>query len=426
MGVVALLFALSTGFQALFWAALVVSAGCAVAFAIDATIGPPLRDLRVQRTLPEHFSLRHSATLLYEVENHSAVPVRIGIAETSTRTLDDDGSTVVARIASRSHASLERAVLPIARGADSFGDLRVWYENRIGFLRRRAAIPMNASFRVYPDLSAVERYGALRLRNRLVENGLRRMRLRGVGTEFESLREYAAGDAFRSIDWKATARRGKLMVAAREVERSQDIVVLLDCGRLMTARIDEQRKLDYAVTASLSLASIASLASDRVGIVAFAREILVARAPRSTAASVRALADAICELEPRFEESDYAHAFAYARAHLHRRSLIVLLTDAIDPVAQLSVISELRSLAKHHVVLCVFMNDGALTDAVSETAASVANAYRSGVALDLQHERANAILVLEHMGIGAIDSPARTLSSATIDAYLRVKQRGLL
>jgi uncharacterized protein (DUF58 family) len=282
------------------------------------------------------------------------------------------------------------------------------------------------SIRVYPDLSAVERYGQLQVRNRLIEAGLRRMQLRGVGSEFESVRDYASGDAFRSIDWKATARRGKLMVVQREVERSQDVMLLLDCGRLMTARIGVQRKLDYAVTAGLSMASIAALASDRVGVVAFARRILVARAPRSTAASVHALADALCDVEPRFEESDYARAFAYLRSHLHRRSLIAIFTDVIDPVAQSTVLAELGTLAKRHVVLCIFMNDAAVNVALARTPHSVSESYQMSVALGLSQERAIAARTLQRSGVIVLDVPADKLSIAAVDEYLRVKSRGLL
>ena len=425
MSAAAVLFALSAVFHSLLALALLVCVGFVLAFGLDVALGPRDRDIRVIRKLPDHFVLGAAATIVYEIENHSSRAVRIGVVESPTRTLDDNGDSTVATSAPNTKVVIERSMVPIARGRDRLGALYVWYENSIGLLRRRLKIPADEAIRVYPDLSAVERYGSLRLRNRLIEAGLRRMRLRGIGTEFESLRAYSEGDAFRSIDWKATARRGKLMVAAREVERSQDIVILLDCGRLMTARIDERRKLDYAVTAALSLASIASLASDRVGFVAFAREILAARAPRSTAASIRALSDAICDIEPRFEESDYAHAFAFARSHLHRRSLIVFLTDAIDPVARGPVLAELRSLAKHHVVLCAFISDGAVADALAHAPLSIAGAYKAGVALGLRRERASATATLERLGIGAIDVPARSLSTATIDAYLRIKQRGL-
>ena len=316
--------------------------------------------------------------------------------------------------------------LPVARGSDRFTRIYVWYESTLGLIRRRTVIDAPQAFRVYPDLSAVERYGSLHVRNRLVEAGLRRMRLRGIGSEFESVRDYTSGDAFRTIDWKATARRGKLMVVQREVERSQDVMLLLDCGRLMTARIGAQRKLDYAVTAGLSIASIASLASDRVGVVAFARHILVARAPRSTAASVRALADALCDVEPRFEESDYARAFGYLRSHLHRRTLIAFFTDVIDPVAQSAVLAELGTLAKRHVVLCIFMNDAVVSGALARAPRDVEESYGLSVALGLSAERTIAARTLQRSGVIVLDVPAEKLSIAAVDEYLRVKSRGLL
>jgi uncharacterized protein (DUF58 family) len=300
---------------------------------------------------------------------------------------------------------------------------------------------MNASqaIRVYPDLSAVERYGALHVRNRLIEAGVRRMRLRGIGTEFESLREWSAGDAFRAIDWKATARRGKIMVAQHEIERSQNVMIVLDCGRLMTPRIEDQRKLEFAVTAALSVASIAGLANDRVGVVAFAHEILAASAPRATRSSIAQLSDLLYDLEPRFEESDYARAFDYLRTHLHKRSLIVFFTDVVDPVAQSLVLAELGTLARRHLVICAFMNDEAIektlalefqtagTDRGNQTGSSVVmDAYRTAVALGLQHERRAAAATLAQRGIIVIDVPARKLTTALIDGYLRVKQRGLL
>jgi uncharacterized protein (DUF58 family) len=252
------------------------------------------------------------------------------------------------------------------------------------------------------------------------------MKLRGAGTEFESLREWSDGDAFGSIDWKATARRAKLMVAQHEVERSQNVMLVLDCGRLMTARSDGRRKLDYAVEAALSLATIAGLASDRVGLVAFARGILAAVAPRSTKSSIARLTDALYDLEPRFEESNYTRAFAYLRHHLHKRSLIVFLTDVIDPLAQSALLGDVCSLARRNLLICVFMNDAAMSDALTQEPHDVGEAFRANVAVELSKERRTAKAVLERTGALVLDVPAKTLSTALIDEYLRVKRRGLL
>ena len=426
LGAIALLLACSPGLAVCVPLAIAASVVLFVAFVADLALLPSPRAVRVCRELPPHFSLRRSAELQYVVENASRRALRVGIVETPLRTLDLGEMELVTFAPAHSRVTARFAVLPVARGSDAFARIYLWYESALGLVRRRSAIDAYAPFRVYPDLSAVERYGSLHVRNRLIEAGLRRMRLRGAGSEFESVRDYESGDGFRSIDWKATARRGKLMVVQREVERSQDVMLLIDCGRLMTARAGMQRKLDYAVTAGLSVASIASLASDRVGVVAFARRILVARAPRSTAISVRALADALSDVEPRFEESDYAQAFAYLRSHLHRRSLIVFLTDVIDPVAQSAVLAELGTLAKRHVVLCVFMNDAAVNAALARAPRTAGESYGAGVALGLSLERAVAARSLQRAGVMVLDVPAENLSIAAVDEYLRVKSRGLL
>jgi uncharacterized protein (DUF58 family) len=216
------------------------------------------------------------------------------------------------------------------------------------------------------------------------------------------------------------------MVAQHEVERSQNVLLLLDCGRLMTPRIDTGRKLDYAVTAALSLATIAGLANDRVGLVAFAREILAASAPRSTRSSIARLASELYGLEPRFEESNYARAFAYLRHHLHKRSLIVFLTDVIDPLAQAAVMAEVGSLARHHLLICVFMSDAAVSTALERAPQDVSDAYRANVAVALANERRLAKAMLERTGVIVIDVPAKKLTTALIDEYLRVKRRGML
>lgn len=426
LGVVALLLALSPGLAPLFWLALAAGTALAVATVADAVALPARTDLRVERLAGEHFALRRPVQLLYTVENHARAAVRAGVVETPVRTLRFVDDEAVGTVRPRSQATLARRVEPVARGADAFGSLYVWYETTLGLIRRRVEIPAAQPFAVFPDLSAVKRYGALHVRNRLIEAGLRRMRLRGAGTEFESLREWTDGDAFRSIDWKATARRGKAMVAEHEVERSQNVVLLLDCGRLMTPRVGEQRKLDYAVTAALSLASVASLASDRVGVVAFAGEILAASAPRSTRSSTARIARLLYDLEPRFEEADYGSAFAYLRAHLHKRSLIVFLTDVIDPLAQAALLAEIGSLARRHLLVCVFMNDAAIARALAPPPRDLNDAYRAGVALGLAEERRTAAAVLGRTGAIVVDVPAAKLTTALIDEYLRVKQRGLV
>jgi uncharacterized protein (DUF58 family) len=426
LGAVALLWACSAAIPGLAIVAAVAVAAIVCAAVLDAAGGPRPNSINVRRQAQPHLALRSSASLDYAVENRSNVEVRAGIVESPVRTLRFLDDEAVAVVPARSRVAIARAVLPVARGADAFGALYVWYENRYGLLRRRMRVDAGEPFRVYPDLSALARYGHLSARKRTIDAGLRKLRARGAGTEFESVREWNDGDEFRAIDWNATARRGKVMVSQHEIERSQNVMLLIDCGRLMTPRVGDLRKLDYAVTAALSLAGVAGSAGDRVGAVAFAGAIVAATAPRSTRASISRLTELLYDLEPQFVEANYGAAFAYLRRHLRKRSLIVLFTDAVDPLSQPALIAELASLARRHVLMCAFMSDAAIDAALAVAPLAVDDAYRAAVALDLREERRAAAARLTRSGAIVVDVPANELTVALVDRYLRVKQRGLL
>jgi len=277
-----------------------------------------------------------------------------------------------------------------------------------------------------PDLSALDRSGDPVARAKLIEASLRRLRRRGAGGEFSTLREYGPDDEFRAIDWKASARRGRTMVAQYEVERSQQIVVALDAGRLMTARLGDRRKLDYAVSAALAIAAIARLAADRVGVLAFAGRVLARVAPGAGAAHAARLTDVLSDLEPTLEEADYERAFIALEREVKRRSLIVLFTDLFDPVASSAVLAATRILQPRHLVLVVLMNDAAIETALARVPADVEDAYRAAVAATLADERARALAALRDRGILVVDVPAAELTVALLDAYVAVKSRGLL
>jgi len=382
--------------------------------------------MEITRLGDQHFALRVITQLRYAVVNRSMRDCRIGLIETPIPQLEILSDEVSAIVPARSQIEVDVPVLPRLRGRGSLGMAYLWCENSLGLLRRRFRFALQREIRIYPDLSAVERYGKLHARNRLIEAGLRKMRLPGVGTELESLREWSEGDEFRAINWKASARRGKLIVSHYEVERSQNVMLLLDCGRLMTARIDEQRKFDYAITAALSAATVAQLANDKVGFVAFASQILSASAPRSGRQGLAHAAQQLYDLEPRFEESDYARAFLYVRSHLHKRSLILLFTDMFDPVSSATILMQIGTLARRHLIVCVLMSDAAIENALESTPSQPTDVYRAAVAATLAEERRSARTMLTRAGVRVIDVPAQKLTVALIDAYLEIKQRGLL
>jgi len=394
--------------------------------AADVALGPRSSALRLIRKPAGFVALRHPSALHYVVENRSAVGVRLGILETPVETLAFARDIVEATLGPRTFSEVESPFEPRERGLAHLGAIYCWVENRLGLLRRRYRIDASEDVRVFPDLSAIERYGKLARRSTLLDLGLRKLRLRGAGAEFESLREYLPGDAFRSVNWKATARRGRMMVEQYEVERSQNVLVLLDAGRLMMPRIGPQRKFDYALTAALSVASIAQAAGDNVGLTAFAAKPLLAIAPRRGAAHVDALTRASYDLQPRLEEPDYETTFTQLKQRYSKRSLIVLFTDIFDPATSAAVLAGLGLLVRRHLVMCVLMNDAAIASALETPPRSPREAYRASVAMSLAAEREKSIASLRSRGTIVVDVPAPQLTVALLDAYLDVKARGRL
>jgi uncharacterized protein (DUF58 family) len=383
-------------------------------------------DVEIVRVVPPRFALARRDVLRYEIANRTASERRVAIVEAPADRLAIDFDEARATLPPRTRATATIGVVPRERGRTTLRSYHARILSRLGIVELRRTFRAPVALRVTPDLSALDRSGDLVARTKLIESGLRRLRRRGVGGEFASLREYTTDDAFRSIDWKASARRGKPMVAQYEVERAQQIVVAIDAGRLMSARLGDRRKLDYAVSAALAIAAIARLAADRVGVVAFAANVLARVLPGSGAQHSAELTDVLSDLEPRFEEADYERAFLDVERTLRRRSLVVLFTDLFDPIASSAVLGAAKLLTTRHLVLVVLMNDAAIAGALRRTPSNAEDAYRAAVAATLSDERAHAIAALRDRGMLVVDVPAAELTVALLDAYVDVKTRGLL
>jgi uncharacterized protein (DUF58 family) len=405
-------------------AAAIALAAFVAAVAYDALL---LRgNVEITRVVPARFALARRDELSYEIVNRATTARRVAIVEAQADRLAIDLDEARATVPARSRATVTLGVVPVERGRTALRSYHARICTELGILELRRNYRVPVALRVMPDLSALDRSGDLVARTKLIESGLRRLRRRGMGGEFESLREYTIDDAFRSIDWKATARRGKPMVAQYEVERAQQIVVAIDAGRLMSPRLGDRRKLDYAVSAALAMAAIARLAADRVGVVAFAADVVGRVAPGTGAQHSAQLTDLLSDLEPRFEESDYERAFLDLERTLRRRSLIVLFTDLFDPIASSTVLGAAKLLTARHLVLIVLMNDAAIGQALRTTPHDAGDAYRAAVAATLADERARAVATLRDRGILVVDVPAAELTVALLDAYVDVKTRGLL
>lgn len=315
-------------------------------------------------------------------------------------------------------------VVPHRRGDYRFGDLNLRWWGVLGLIGRQARYPAASDVQVYPNLLDIRKYELLARKGQLTEMGLRQTRWPGSGTQFERMREYQVDDEFRRIDWKATARRGKPITREFETEKSQDILVVLDVGRLMRAPVGALEKLDHAINATLMLAYVTGLRGDRCGLLAFADRVVYFLPPRGGKGQFYRLLSTLYDIESQPVEADYARAFAYLRAHHRKRSLIVLFTDLASGISVQSLVRQIAPLAPHHLPLLVAIGDPAVNDLADRVPTDSASVYERMVAEQMLHERTLLLQSLQRRGILTLDTPANKLTIAVINRYLELKARG--
>lgn len=331
-------------------------------------------------------------------------------------------------------------LVPNRRGDFAFGSLHARYSTILGLWFRqfcRDDSPKTA--RVYPDSTAVRRYELALRDGKMRDIGLHLLKLRGRGTEFESLRDYSTDDEYKNINWKASARRGKLISTNYEIERDQTIVICLDCGRMMssmavqkTAHHDEfaaqtpLSKLDCAINATVLLAHVAASMGDAVGLLLFSDGVTQFLPPRKGRVQTGQIIEALYGAQPGLVEPDYQVAYETLLARKIRRALVVTFTDLVDNEASRELLNSSAMLRKHHNALCVTINNRDVLDLAAQFPENSAKLYEKAMAQRMLAGRQSALENLRAFGVGILDVDAGELSVATVNRYLDLKSRGAL
>jgi uncharacterized protein (DUF58 family) len=323
-------------------------------------------------------------------------------------------------------AEVEYTVTPVARGDVILGPATVRATGPWGLGWRQTTVAAQRPARVDPNLAAIDVYEALARRGQLAELGLRTMRLRTEGSEFERVREAFPDDPLRAINWRATARTGRLMATELIPERAQPLVICLDHGRLMGIGAGELTKLDHAINAALLLVHVALRAGDRAGMLAFSDTVTDTLPPRAGTAQLRRFLDATRPIQPGETEADYDDALAFFSRWQTRRSLVVIFTDVLDPDQGRALIRQCVRLRRRHLPLVVTVRDPALDDAANTVPRTGNDAYARAVAGGLIADRDDTLRMLRSSGVETIDADARTLSPRLVNRYLDLKRRARL
>jgi uncharacterized protein (DUF58 family) len=383
-------------------------------------------DLEFSREMPAKFSIGVPNGVSLRVVNPAGNRAFLAVRETPPAEFDGSRYLRGVTVPRRDEATFPLSFTPPARGHFRFGEIGVRSLGPFGLCGWQARIPSAEDVHVYPDIQAVNRYALLARKGTLYEIGVKAARYTGAGTEFESLREYQAGDDYRDVDWKATARRGKPITRRFETERSQTMVLAVDAGRLMTPRVGGLTKLDRAVNAALLLAYLGVQADDNVGLLVFGRDVQRYVPPRKGHRQFLAIMEALYAVEGRLEEPDYASALRYLAARLTKRSLIVLFTDLVGTEPSRRLLGVLGTLAPRHLPLVMTQRNREVETRAEAVPANESDVFEAAVAEDVLRDKASALRMLRSRGVLALDVDPAALSVAAVNRYLEVKARGQL
>ena len=319
------------------------------------------------------------------------------------------------------------SVVPLRRGKEASGGFVVDSFGPLGLGRRRARVELPWEVVVYPPLVSIRLRASVAQARRRRDAGMKAVRELGEGRLFESLREWVPGDDIRHIDWKATARRRKVITRQYEAERRQQVLLVLDLGRLMTAEIaGGVARLDFVVQAALELAYAAAQHDDDVGIMTFADGVQHFVAPERGRAGVRQVLDVLAVVEPKLVEPDYPGAFRYLAARNRKRALTVLFTDVIDRFASDALVANVASLRPRHVPLAVTLRNPELDAVAALRPTDARGAFRKAAAEELLNAREEALGHMRRAGVLVIDVTPQRAAQAVVSKYIDLKRRGVL
>jgi len=393
---------------------------------VDFLISTKPDQIGVQRINETKLSLGAPNLIMIQLTNESPRVVRFKLRDEYPYQFRADTDIGTGTLPALGETEIRYHVTPVQRGDYEWGAINLRYRSTLGTFLRQARYPAPTAVRVYPNVLDVRKYDLLARKGLLTELGLRNAKVFGSGTEFERLRDYTPDDEFRRINWKATARRNKLITVEYETERSQQVVCVLDTGRLMRPPLGDIQKLDYAVNAALLTSYVASLRGDQIGMLTFADEVGVYLAPRKGRGQFYTMLELLYNVQSQPVESDYARAFGYLSLKNKRRSLIVVFSDLVTLDAAKPLIAYMARLSQRHLPLLVVMNDPNITQIASQQPTSSSAVYERAVAEQLLGERRVILDTLNQAGVLTLDVPADKLSVAVINKYLELKTRGAL
>ncbi len=427
LAILAVLFLLSYWFHILYPLAWLLVWGLVITSLFDIIILYNTKNGIVgNRLLPDKFSN----------SDYNAVPIRIQNNypfTVHTETIDEIPVQFQKRdflkkltIFPKAIADFEYSLRPVKRGEYVFGSLNIYATTKVNLVKRRYNFDSSAMVKVYPSFIQMKKYDFLAIDSKLTQFGLKKIRRIGHTMEFEQIKEYIIGDDIRTINWKATAKLGNLMVNQFQDEKSQPIYSIIDASRVMKMPFKELSLLDYAVNSALAFSNIALKKHDKVGMLTFSNTVTNFLPSNRKKTYINTISESLYNIKTQFLDSDFGVLYSQVKRQINHRSLLLLYTNFEHISALKRQLPYLKALAKKHLLVVIFFENTELNQLIYQDAEDLQTIYDQTIAQQFAYDKKVMVKELQKHGIQAVLTKPEDLTVNTINKYLEIKSRGLL
>ena len=315
---------------------------------------------------------------------------------------------------------------PTKRGAYSFGQIQVFAASPIHFFTRKFTLDRAVDVPVYPSYLQLRKYQLMAISNRLSEAGVKKIRRFGHSMEFEQIKEYVPGDDYRTLNWKATAKSGQLMVNTYSDEKSQQLYCIIDKGRVMKMPFEGLSLLDYAINASLVVSNVALMKQDKAGIITFSERIGSFLKADKRVLQMQMVLETLYNQKTRYLETDFERLYAVLKTKVTQRSLVILFTNFESLSGMKRQLPYLRKIAGQHLLVTVFFENTELKQVLHQPAENLEAVYTKTIAEQFAYEKRQIVKELNNYGIMSILTAPKDLTVNTLNKYLEIKARNLI
>jgi hypothetical protein len=426
-GIVIALFALAFPFPWIFpiaQAALVVAIALTLADVLLLYRQKPT--VLAKRSVNSILSLSDPNPVEIYLDNQSALHLHLSVADELPEQFQRRDFEIQLWLKPGAAYILKHSLLPLSRGVYAFGDINLFVSTLLGLVERRLIIPQAQEVAVYPSIVQMKRFELRAMQQIAHETGIKKMRRIGHSYEFDQIKNYVAGDDYRSINWKASGRRNALMVNQYEDERSQQVYCLIDKSRVMRMPFDGLSLMDYAINTSLAISNIILRKQDKAGLFTFSDVIGATLKAERDSGQLHRILEALYREQEREGEASYELLYEAVRRLIGARSLLLLFTNFESSYALDRAMPTLRRLSSFHLLVVVFFENTEIRALSQEPVYKTADIYQQTVARQFLQEKKEMVQKLQQFGIQAILTKPQDLTLNTINKYLELKSRGLI